>query len=146
MAAKRSRPADKEDAPGLPAFVKSLPVVLLAWLIPGAGHFYLRRRLHGTILLLAISSMFLMGLGMQGRMFVPTGGDLFTTIMTYGGYFGDLCNGMLYFVTVLMGYEQEAMAGATHDYGTKFLVCSGLLNLLAIVDVHEIATGKKAEA
>jgi hypothetical protein len=35
------------------------------------------------------------------------------------------------------------MAGHVHDYGTKFLVAAGLLNLLAMVDVWEIATGKK---
>jgi hypothetical protein len=30
-----------------------------------------------------------------------------------------------------------------YDYGSKFLVGAGLLNVLALVDVHEIATGKK---
>ena len=79
-------------------------------------------------------------------MFTPTAGDMFTTIMTYGGYVGDLCNGMLYFVTVWLGYEQAPIPGAVHDYGTKFIVCSGLLNLLAMVDVYEIASGKKASA
>ncbi len=35
------------------------------------------------------------------------------------------------------------MAGANHDYGTKFLVTAGLLNILSMVDVWEIATGQK---
>ena len=35
------------------------------------------------------------------------------------------------------------MAGDVHDYGTKFLVAAGLLNLLAMVDAFEIATGKR---
>jgi hypothetical protein len=35
------------------------------------------------------------------------------------------------------------MPGHVHDYGTKFLVAAGLLNLLAIVDAYEIATGRK---
>jgi hypothetical protein len=35
------------------------------------------------------------------------------------------------------------MAGHVHDYGTKFLVTAGLLNLLAMVDAFEIAAGKK---
>jgi hypothetical protein len=35
------------------------------------------------------------------------------------------------------------MAGAVHDYGTKFLVVAGLLNILAMVDAFEIATGRK---
>ena len=42
-----------------------------------------------------------------------------------------------------LGYSQPDMAGHVHDYGTKFLVAAGLLNLLAMVDAWEIATGKK---
>ena len=30
-----------------------------------------------------------------------------------------------------------------HDYGTKFLVTAGLLNILAMVDAFEIAAGRK---
>jgi hypothetical protein len=35
------------------------------------------------------------------------------------------------------------MAGAVHDYGTKFLVTAGLLNILAMVDTFEIAVRRK---
>lgn len=119
-----------------------LPLVL-AYLIPGAGHVYLKRHWHGLALLAAISGMFFCGILMQGRMFIPTSGNIYTTIMTYGGYIGDLCNGLLYILTVGLGYEQETLPGAMHDYGTKFIVCSGLLNLLAVVDVFEIASGEK---
>ncbi len=146
MASKRdqtkSRPAEREQVP----LQKRLPPVVLAWLVPGAGHYYLRQQLHGVILLATIVGMFLTGILMQGRMFEPSHGDLFTTVMTYGGFIGDLCNGLLYFVTVGLGYEQDTIPGAVHDYGTKFIVCAGLLNLLAMVDVYEIASGKKSTA
>ena len=122
-----------------------IPPVALAWLVPGAGHFYLRRPIHGAILLAAIAGMFVSGLAMSGRMFTPTSGDMFTTIMTYGGYLGDLFNGSLYFVTVALGYEQEIQPGAIHDYGTKFIVCAGFLNLLAMVDVYEHASRGSAK-
>ena len=36
------------------------------------------------------------------------------------------------------------VAGAVHDYGTKFLVTAGLLNVLAMVDAFEIAAGRKS--
>ncbi len=126
--------------------VACLPPVLLAWLIPGAGHFYLKRQVHGIVLLAMVAGMFLAGILMQGRMFEPSAGNLFNTVMTYGGYIGDLCTGSLYLLTVGLGYEQGALPGAVHDYGTKFIVCAGLLNLLAVVDAYEIAAGKKAEA
>jgi hypothetical protein len=52
-------------------------------------------------------------------------------------------SGILYLLAVWMGYSQADMAGHVHDYGTKFLVAAGLLNILAMVDAFEIATGKK---
>jgi hypothetical protein len=64
-------------------------------------------------------------------------------VIYYGGFLGDVLAGVLYFLTVWLGYAQPDMAGHVHDYGTKFLVAAGLLNLLAMVDVWEIATGKK---
>jgi hypothetical protein len=45
---------------------------------------------------------------------------------------------------VWLGYARPDAAGYTHDYGTKFLVTAGLLNVLAMVDAYEIATGKKS--
>lgn len=143
MGASRTGSMAAKPQPGartVPERVRSfkwIPTVVLAWLVPGAGHFYLRRPIHGAILLAAIAGMFLTGLAMNGRMFTPMSGDLFTTIMTYGGYIGDLCSGSLYFVTIALGYEQEILPGAGHDYGTKFIVCAGFLNLLAIVDAYE---------
>ena len=146
MAANRERTKAKKASQAEIPLSKRVPPVVLAWLVPGAGHYYLQRQWHGVVLLVTIATMFVTGLLMQGRMFTPMSGDLFTTIMTYGGYVGDLCNGLLYFITVWLGYEQETLPGAVHDYGTKFIVCSGLLNLLAMVDVYEIASGKKAAA
>ena len=146
MASKPKPPERTQAEASRPRLSAQIPPVLLAWLVPGAGHYYLKRPWHAATLLLSIAGMFLAGLAMQGRMFTPMTGDLFTTIMTYGGYFGDLCNGSLYLLTVWFGYEQETMPGAAHDYGTKFIVCAGFLNLLAIVDAYEIASGKRAKA
>jgi hypothetical protein len=44
---------------------------------------------------------------------------------------------------VWLGYSQPDMAGPVHDYGTKFLVAAGLLNILGMVDAYDIATGQK---
>ena len=41
------------------------------------------------------------------------------------------------------GEQALAVAGHVHDYGTKFLVAAGLMNILAMVDAYEIAIGKK---
>ena len=60
-----------------------------------------------------------------------------------GGFIGNLSTGVFYMMTAWFGYDQADVAGHVHDYGTKFLVAAGLLNILAMVDVFEIATGRK---
>ena len=122
---------------------KWVPAVLLAWLIPGGGHFLLKKRERGVALAVSVIAMFVLGIMMRGAMFHPEGGDLLTTVIYYGGFIGDLLSGILYFLALWFGYNQPDMAGHVHDYGTKFLVAAGLLNLLAMVDAFEIATGKK---
>jgi hypothetical protein len=119
------------------------PVVLLAWLIPGGGHFLLKKPERGIALGASVTLMFVFGIMMRGAMFHPEGGDMLTTIIYYGGFLGDLLSGILYFLASWLGYNQPDMAGHVHDYGTKFLVGAGLLNLLAMVDAFEIATGQK---
>jgi hypothetical protein len=130
------------DAP-LPPISKWGPVVALAWLIPGGGHFLLKRPGRGALLAACVAATFLLGLMMRGALFTPQSGDLLTTVIYWGGFIGNLMSGLLYLMTSWLGYNQVDVAGHVHDYGTKFLVAAGLLNVLAMVDAFEIATGKK---
>jgi hypothetical protein len=120
------------------------PAVALGWLIPGGGHFLLKRNGRAILLLISVTAMFLCGLMMRGAMFQPQSGDLLTMLINTGGFVGDLCSGILYLLSVWLGYNQPDVAGAVHDYGTKFLVTAGLLNILAMVDAFEIAAGRKS--
>jgi hypothetical protein len=133
----------KQPKQPLPPVSVWVPPVALGWLIPGGGHFMLKRTGRGILLMLSVTSMFLCGLMMRGTMFQPQTGDLLTTLIHTGGFIGDLCAGILYLLTVWLGYSQPDVAGHVHDYGTKFLVTAGLLNLLSVVDAFEIAAGRK---
>jgi hypothetical protein len=135
----------KEKEPKQPTapFGVWAPAVGLAWLIPGGGHLLLKRRGRGVLLMLAITGMFLCGLMMRGAMFQPQSGDILTILINTGGFIGDVASGILYLFSVWLGYAQPDMAGHVHDYGTKFLVTAGLLNILAMVDTFEIASGRK---
>lgn len=126
-----------------PSISKWGPVIAVGWLIPGGGHFLLKKHLRGAILAGAILLMFLLGLMMRGALFEPQTGDLLTTLIYCGGWFGNLAAGLPYFLTRIFGYNQPDVAGHVVDYGTKFLVGAGLCNILAVVDAYEIATGKK---
>jgi hypothetical protein len=136
--AKQKQPKDPMPSPR----VWAGPVVL-GWLVPGGGHFLLKRNGRAVLLLVSITLMYLCGLMMHGAMFQPQTGDLLTTLINTGGFIGDLASGALYVLTVCLGYNQPDVAGAVHDYGTKFLVTAGLLNILAMVDAFEIAAGRK---
>ena len=131
-----------ERQPSAPISVWA-PALALGWLIPGGGHFLLKKTGRGMLLLLSITGMFVCGLMMRGAMFQPASGDLLTILINTGGFIGDVCSGILYLLTVWLGYNQPDMAGAGHDYGAKFLVTAGLLNLLAMVDAFEIAQRRK---
>ena len=133
----------KEQRQPLPPMGSWLPAVALGWLVPGGGHFLLKRPGRGAILGVTVTLMFLCGLMMRGSMFQPQTGDLLTVLINVGGFIGDVCSGILYLLSAWLGYNQPDMAGAVHDYGTKFLVTAGLLNILAMVDAFEIAAGRK---
>jgi hypothetical protein len=132
-------------ADAVPAPVRS-PILtcIVAWLVPGAGHLLVGRRGRAAIIFFTVGVCFAVGLLMRGPFFEPTsGGDLLSRLIQYGGFAGDLANGLFYLVASWLGYGPPQSAGHNADYGSKFLVCAGLLNVLAMVDAYEIATRQK---
>src|SRR3954469_18107001 len=119
-------------------------VTLAAWLVPGSGHFLLGRRGRAAIIFCAVVASFAIGVGMRGPFFAPaTNGDILSKLIQYGGILGDVANGLLYFIASFAGYGPPDAPGHAADYGSKFIVCAGLLNILGMVDAYEIATRKK---
>lgn len=112
--------------------------LIAGWLIPGAGHFLLRKWLRGTLLLVSVSSMFALGLAMQGKIY-SEGHEL----LDWLGLAGDLGNGLLYLLCRVAGWGAEHVQHTTADYGTRFIVVAGLLNVMAAVDAHNLRTGRK---
>jgi hypothetical protein len=111
----------------------------LGWLIPGAGHMIQKRWIRGLLLFISIASLFLLGLGMQGRIYKANGGDILDIL----GFVGDVGAGAFYIITLAQDWGQGAIAFATADYGTKFMIVAGLLNFIAVADAYHIAIGKK---
>ncbi|MBA3914805.1 MAG: hypothetical protein H0X25_13355 [Acidobacteriales bacterium] len=111
----------------------------IGWLIPGAGHLIQRRWIRGLLIMFSVVTMFLLGLAMQGHIYKPNGGDILDIL----GFVGDIGAGGLYIVTRAMDWGQGAIAHATADYGTKYLIVSGLLNFISVADAYHIAIGKK---
>ncbi len=119
-------------------------VVLAAWLIPGAGHYLLGRRLRGLLLLASSLLAFVAGVLMRGPLFQPSGGaDVLSRLIQYGGFLGDLAVGLPYLIASWLGYAPPDSASHVADYGSKLIVAAGLLNILAMVDAYEITTRQK---
>src|SRR5215471_10994857 len=111
----------------------------VGWLIPGAGHLIQKRWIRGALLFISIVTLFLLGLAMQGRIYKANGGDILDIL----GFIGDVGAGALYILTLANDWGQGAIAFATADYGTKFMIVAGLLNFISVADAYHIAIGKK---
>ncbi|MGA8043020.1 MAG: DUF6677 family protein [Terracidiphilus sp.] len=114
-----------------------LPLIA-GWLVPGAGHFLLRKWGRGSLLMLSILCMFALGLAMQGKVYTNA-----HDILDMLGFVGDLGNGLLYIASRVLGLGADQVQVTTGDYGTRFIVVAGLLNVIAAVDAHNLRTGRK---
>lgn len=139
-----------EDGSGSKA---PLPLLVVAWLIPGLGHWLLGKRLRAVVFFLVIASAFITGVAIDGELGTPHPGEPFSWLATIAC----LGNGALYLVRLIWinglgntlsglpfgldgGGDPVAVGFA---YGNAFLYTAGLMNLLAVLDVSDIARGEK---
>src|SRR6201987_3711732 len=117
-----------EKSNGAPATVSTMAVLAPAvgWLIPGAGHMIQKRWIRGLLLFISIVTLFLLGLAMQGRIYKANGGDILDML----GFVGAVGGGALYIITIAQDWGQGAIAFATADYGTKFMIVAGVVDLI----------------
>lgn len=135
-------PAERLNAAGLNTRSSSLPIVALiaGWIIPGAGHLVVRKPIRALLLFIAIVGMFAVGLALHGKIYAPNTGDLLDIL----GFVGQLGSGILFLLAHLLDWGYPSVTTALGDYGTKFIVVSGLLNIVAAIDAHSLANGRKA--
>lgn len=114
-----------------------LPLIA-GWLVPGAGHFLVGKWIRGLLLAASIILLFALGLAMHGKLY--TGAQDLLDVL---GMIGDLGNGVMFFVGRMLGLGADPVQVTTADYGTKFIVVAGLLNVIAAVDAHNLRTGRK---
>ena len=125
--------------PEYPLTTMAVVAPIVGWLIPGGGHILLKRYGRGVLILISVVAMFVIGLGMQGRIYQLNGGDILDIL----GFVGDVGAGVLYILARIMDWGNVMAANAAADYGKTFLIVAGLLNFIAAADAHHIALGKK---
>ena len=130
---------ERAGAVAEPNAVMAVVAPAVGWLVPGAGHLIQKRWIRGLLLMASILCMFVLGLLMEGKLYSPNTGDILDIL----GFIGDIGAGALYIVSKALDAGTGNIARATADYGTKYLIVAGLLNIISAVDAYHIAIGKK---
>jgi hypothetical protein len=118
------------------------PIVamVLAWLFPGLGHYYLGRRRSALAFALIVTATFLAGLSFQGRLYTIEAGQPLTILATFAVFGTGLLN---IAARLLSDNPAGTILAATYEYGCAYLLTAGLMNLLLVLDAYDIATGRK---
>ena len=132
-AKQRERADEKENV------AAAIPACVSGWLVPGLGHFMLGRRGRGLIFFVVVMTLFLLGLYWGGELVELDRSDLLRLLAGLA----EIGVGLPYFVTDLLGRGDGTVTSVTYEYGYTFLIVAGLLNMLIVLDVFDIAVGRK---
>lgn len=112
---------------------------LAAWAIPGAGHFWLGRRQKAVVFLVALTTMFVFGLWLDGRIFPlePSEPLVALAALANAGL------GLPWVLAKMFDAGGGIVTSVTYEYGNCFLIVAGLLNFLVILDTFDIGVGRK---
>lgn len=139
-------------------------ICVLAWIIPGTGHFLLKRTKVGLVFLLSIILLFFWGLSLGAKIYHYEAQQP----LTFFAMIAQLGMGLPYFIIrYLISYYGNMQAGEipaessvyhflenfrfgngnteslTFEYGNTFVIVAGLLNFLVILDAYDAAVGRK---
>jgi hypothetical protein len=114
--------------------------MVLAFALPGAGHFYLGYRARAAVFFVIVLVLFVIGLSIDGSLYTlsESGGALLKILAS----FGSMGSGALYFIARSMGPHGD-VTSITYEYGTTFTLTAGLMNLLLVLDCFDIGEGRK---
>jgi hypothetical protein len=128
-----------EAAPAIPA--RAWIAVLLAWIFPGLGHFYLGRRRRALFYAAVVTVTFLFGIAFEGRLYSPEPGAPLTVLATFAVWGSGLLNVA---ARLLLDNPRGTILAVTYEYGCAFLLTAGLMNLLLMLDAFDVAMGRKS--
>jgi hypothetical protein len=139
---RHSEPTDNThlQPAGVPAGTLKTTIACVAGaLVPGLGHALFRKWDRAVVFFGCILIMLSLGVHLDGRLFDPDFSDLFTTLK----FIADAGAGLFYWVPWLQGIGKGELTAYTYDYANVFIYVAGLLNMLVVVDVFDIAMGRK---
>jgi TM2 domain-containing membrane protein YozV len=120
-------------------FQSSALLFVISWLVPGAGHFMLGRPRKALVFAVVLPIMFVIGLALHGRLFPFTPADPLVALASLA----NVMTGVPYVLARLFGAGDGVVTAITYEYGNTFMIASGLLNMLVILDAFDVARGRK---
>ncbi|HEX9162984.1 MAG TPA: DUF6677 family protein [Thermoanaerobaculia bacterium] len=119
---------------------RSIVAMVLAYLVPGAGHFYLGYRARAAVFFAIVFVLFVIGLSIDGTLYTvsESSGALLKILASLGS----LGAGVLYWIARAMGPHGDVRS-ITYEYGTTFTLTAGLMNLLLVLDCFDISVRRK---
>ena len=133
----------------------SKALLAVTWLVPGLGHWLLGKRRRALVFAAVIVVAFVTGVLLDGELAVPQTNSPLSWFFSIGC----VGNGVLYFVRLLWVNGLDGLFSSSFPYGLQgggnpvaagffygktFLYTAGLMNLLVVLDVHDIARGDKS--
>jgi hypothetical protein len=119
---------------------RTVIAIILAYLVPGAGHLYLGRRARAATFFIIVLALFAIGIAVDGDLYTigHAGGSLLRLLAALGS----LGSGVVYWIAAAMGPHGD-VTSITYEHGTAFTITAGLMNLLLVLDAFDIAQGRK---
>ena len=118
----------------------ALFAAVMAWLVPGLGHLLLGRWGRALAFFVSVGGLVVTGFLLRGNVFPPHSGDPFGTL----GHLADAGTGAFYYFSRYFEVAGPDVSRAAGDYGTRFIAAAGVVNVLAVLDTIEIATGRRS--
>jgi hypothetical protein len=115
-------------------------ILIAGWIVPGLGHLLLKKPIRAALLFVSVASMFFIGMALHGKVYSATNGDMLDLL----GFVGEMGSPLLYVIAHAAGIGGTVLTDTLSDYGSKFAVVAGLLNVMAAVDAQSLANGRKA--
>ncbi len=134
---------------------------VLAWLVPGAGHFVLGKRGKAGVFLAIVLVTFLSGIALDGRVYLASRDQPLSYLATFANVaLGPLdligreasYARIIYFTPPesdraayqdILDRTRRKILSVTNEYGTTFVLTAGLMNILLILDVFDLGIGRK---
>jgi hypothetical protein len=113
---------------------------LLAWLVPGAGHFYTGYKTKGITLFVLIGGLFVSGLMMKGGILTPLEDFISRLCML-----GRVGAGLPWLAALFTNLRTGDMLSRYGEIGACYTAVAGLLNLLVVLSIREQCHSERSE-